>query len=80
MEVLVFTTTVETNDEVRMLAPHINSLVGEGNWNFALDDSDKILRIISSIEANEVIDSLRHLGYQCQELKDEITTKEIIRL
>lgn len=47
MEVLVFSTSVQSMDQVKTLAPEINSLAGKGHWNFALDDCDKILRIVS---------------------------------
>ena len=48
MEVLVFSTSVESRDHVDVLAPLLNSVVGDGRWNFALDDCDRILRIVSA--------------------------------
>lgn len=73
MNVLVFSTSVQTEEEAKFLAPHIDQLAGPGNWNFALDDCDKILRIVSaSLKPEAPIDLLAQLGYHCEELSDEI--------
>lgn len=70
MEVLVFTTSVQSQDQVKRLAPKINSLVGSGLWNFALDDRDKILRIVSdNVKALHAISLLKEHGFDCQELE-----------
>jgi hypothetical protein len=70
MEVLVFSTTVQTPDQVKTLAPKINSLAGRGQWNFALDDCDKILRIVSdSVKALHAISLLQEHGFDCKELE-----------
>jgi hypothetical protein len=71
MEVLVFTTTVESGDHVMALAPSLNSFVGPGYWNFALDDRDKILRIVSrAVEPVAAIRLLQEHGFECRELED----------
>ena len=71
MEVLVFSTSVKSLEEVKSLAPKINSLVGKGCWNFALDDRDNILRIISSQVKPEIaIRLLEKNGFECRELMD----------
>jgi hypothetical protein len=70
MEILVFATSVESAQEVKTLAPVINKLVGKGNWNFALDDSDRILRIASKkVEPTRAINLLRQYGFDCRELE-----------
>lgn len=48
MNVLVFSTSVQSIEQVQSLKPKIDSLAGNGKWNFALDDTDRILRIMSS--------------------------------
>jgi hypothetical protein len=69
--VLVFSTSVDSAEQVRLLAPALNSLVGQGRWNFALDDSDRILRIVSSdVQAVAAIHLLRDHGFDCVELED----------
>jgi hypothetical protein len=71
MEVLVFTTSVQSSDQVRSLAPFIDSLAGKNRWNFALDDQDKILRIVSDkVKPMAAIHLLQQNGYRCQELSD----------
>jgi hypothetical protein len=70
MEVLVFSTSVKSLEEVKSLAPKINSLAGKGHWNFALDDSDRILRIVSKeVEPNRAINLLKQHGFDCKELE-----------
>lgn len=69
MDVLVFSTTVQSLEQVKTLAPKINSLVGMGHWNFALDDCDKILRIVSDhVKAFHAINLLKENGFDCKEL------------
>ena len=71
MEVLVFSTSVESRDHVNELAPVLNSLVGKGRWNFALDDCDRILRIVSEdVKPIIPIRLLRDHGFECKELED----------
>ena len=71
MEVLVFSTSVRSTEEVQSLAPYIDSLAGKNRWNFALDDCDKILRIASDqVSANAAIDLLNECGFHCEELAD----------
>lgn len=71
MEVLVFTTSVQSTDQVKFLAPFIDSLAGKDRWNFALDDCDKILRIVSDqVKPTAAIHLLKRYGYQCHELTD----------
>lgn len=71
MDVLVFSTTVETNEQISLLRPALNSRVGNGRWNFALDDRDRILRVISnSIDASQAIAILKEKGFECRELED----------
>lgn len=73
MNVLVFATSVQSEEEARSLAPHIDKLAGPGNWNFALDDCDKILRIASgTLRPEQTIRLLVQRGYHCEELSDEI--------
>lgn len=71
MEVFVFKTSVEGLDDARQLAASLNHLVGKGKWNFALDDSDRILRIVSTSRSPEsVIQLLANYGFTCAELED----------
>lgn len=71
MEVLVFKTSVETAHGVRRLKPLLDTVAGNDRWNFALDDRDRILRVISeSISPQRVIRLLSEQGFHCDELED----------
>ena len=68
--VLVFSTSVHSSDHVNRLAPVLNSFAGKGRWNFALDDCDRILRILSKdVEPVEAIQLLHEFGFECKELE-----------
>jgi len=69
MEILVFKTSVESSENVSSLTPLLNKLAGNGKWNFALDDCDRILRIASAtIHPNDAITLLSRCGFLCEEL------------
>lgn len=71
MEVLIFKTSVESKEGIQRLKPSLDALVGNGQWNFALDDCDKILRIKSqTIDAARAQKLLLDCGYACSELED----------
>jgi hypothetical protein len=70
MEVLVFSTSVTSQEEVMFLKPDIDSLAGSGRWNFALDDCERILRIVNhTVEPMHAITLLRSRGFECRELE-----------
>ncbi len=70
--ILVFRTTVAGNEDVRMLRPLLNRFINNhGEWNFDLEDCDKILRVESlNLEATNIIRFLQQQGYGCEELPD----------
>ena len=70
--VLVFRTSVTTSEKVRKLKPLLDSLISRyERWNFDLEDTDKILRVESvSVQASDIIQSLRNTGVDCVELED----------
>jgi hypothetical protein len=71
MEVLVFKTSVKTPQHVKSLKPLLDVTAGQGQWNFALDDCDRILRIVSEhLTPPVAINLLRENGYECSELED----------
>lgn len=72
-EILVFRTSIESREEVLHLAPLLNAVAGLGNWNFALEDCDRILRVrSSSTNARQIIRLLTGQGFTCQELEDVV--------
>ena len=69
MNVLGFSTSVQSIEQVQSLKPKIDSLAGNGKWNFALDDTDRILRIMSSsVKPQLAIQLLNQYGFECHEL------------
>ncbi len=71
MEVLVFKTSVESPESVKRLKPLLDSFAGKGRWNFALDDCDKILRIVSpTASPKAAIQLLTNYGFSCAELEN----------
>lgn len=46
--ICVFKTSVQSHKEVKNLTTFLDSMIGKGNWNFDLDDCDRILRLVSS--------------------------------
>ena len=69
MEILVFKTNVTNRKSVSRVASLLTSFPTISEWNFDLEDCDKILRI----EANGVnpllIEQLLHnAGFNCREL------------
>lgn len=70
MEVLVFKTSVQSLESVNRLSPLLNELAGSDRWNFALDDCDRILRIVSGhVSAKDAIQLLSGAGFDCEELE-----------
>ena len=68
---MVFKTSVETSHSVKQLKPLLDSMAGNNKWNFALDDCDKILRIVSAtLPPQRVIHLLTDNGFVCAELED----------
>jgi hypothetical protein len=69
--IYVFITSVKTEQEVGQLKPHLNDLLKQAEWNFDIEDCDKILRIDTSTEITEnIIKLLYDNGFYCEELSD----------
>lgn len=69
MGVLVFKTSVQSAEGVTKLTHVLNTLAGCNQWNFALDDCDRILRIVTPINPDAAIQVLMEQGYYCEELQ-----------
>lgn len=67
--IYVFKTSVQRRKDVLQLQPVLNDLLSSSNWNFDLDDCDKILRIDSPTEITpSVTRLLQEAGFDCEEL------------
>lgn len=68
--IYVFKTNIKTKSQVKKLKPHIDKILPRGEWNFDLEDCDKILRIDckENIVLN-IIDLLKAHKFDCEELE-----------
>lgn len=67
--VLVFRTSVISADQVDAVRPVLDLTVGDGQWNFDLEDHDRILRVESvSMVRERIIALLTGFGFVCAEL------------
>ncbi|EIJ40037.1 hypothetical protein JoomaDRAFT_3084 [Galbibacter orientalis DSM 19592] len=68
--VLVFKTSVGKEKEVQQIRPSLNKLMQKNEqWNFDLEDCDKILRVETvHLTAKTIKNTLQTFGYQCEEL------------
>ena len=69
MEILVFKTNVTSKKKVSMIAPLLTSFPKIRQWNFDLEDRDKVLRIeTTGLHPGSVERLLLMAGFNCQEL------------
>jgi hypothetical protein len=69
MEILVFKTDVTSKRKVSKVSPLLTSFPAIQQWNFDLDDCDKVLRIVATDLHPGSVESLLHTaGFNCQEL------------
>jgi len=69
MEVLVFRTNVSSKRKVSKVKPLLTSVTAIKQWNFDLEDCDKVLRIEATGLNTGYVESLLHTaGFHCQEM------------
>lgn len=69
MEILVFKTNVTSKKKVSKLRPLLTSFPAIQQWNFDLEDCDKVLRIVATGLHPGSVESLLHTaGFNCQEM------------
>lgn len=70
-EVLVFTTSVGSMDQVEVLRPLLDRIAaGADRWSFDLEDRERILRVEAPPVARaRIIAVLNALGHSCRELE-----------
>jgi hypothetical protein len=70
MEVLVFITNIEKQEQVSEVKPLLTAVPAISDWNFDLDDCDNILRIEADDISPRYIESLlQTAGFDCRELE-----------
>ena len=69
MEVLVFKTNVTSKKKVSKVSTLLTSFPTIQQWNFDLDDCDKVLRIVATNLKPDFVESLLNAaGFKCQVL------------
>lgn len=69
MEILVFKTNVSSKRKIDRLRPLLTSIPAIKQWNFDLEDCDKILRIETNGLRPAYVESLlQTAGFNCREL------------
>ncbi|MEH6682198.1 MAG: hypothetical protein V7724_16765 [Sediminicola sp.] len=67
--ILVFRTSVTRKKEINRLRPILNTLLPYEQWNFDLEDCDKILRVETlDLTAPVISSALEVQGFSCEEL------------
>ena len=66
----IFKTSVSSVEDLNKLKPYLNALMEDIKWTIDLFDSDRILRVISSVDKNkEIISVVNGLGFDCENLE-----------
>jgi hypothetical protein len=69
MEVLVFKTNVTSKRQVSKAGALLTSYPSIQQWNFDLDDCDKVLRVVATdLQPGSVESLLQTAGFNCREL------------
>jgi len=70
MDILVFVTNVADKMAVKKVKPLLTAIPAIEDWNFDLDDRDRILRIVSNDLNPRKVENLLHTaGFDCYELE-----------
>jgi hypothetical protein len=71
MNLHIFKTNIKLKKDVNKVKSFLAADESIIKWNVDRQDSDKILRIESSSDnPNEIIKTIKHAGYDCEELQD----------
>lgn len=69
MNITIFKTSVRDLHDLSTIRRKMDNLLGTKNWTFALEDEDKILRVVSaSSRIPAVRNILMKYGFICEEL------------
>lgn len=68
--VLVFKTTVNSQQKIKSLTPYLNQILNDAIWNFDLEDCDRIFRLESNENVSKlIINFFEEKGFDCVELE-----------
>ncbi|GGE65852.1 hypothetical protein EV200_106257 [Pedobacter psychrotolerans] len=67
----IFKTNIQSGIELNNISHHLNTLLSGATWSVDLSDSDKILRIDSSLDKiSDAVSLLTKFGYNCENLQN----------
>ncbi|MDY0904316.1 hypothetical protein [Pedobacter sp. CFBP9032] len=67
----IFKTNIQSGVELSNISQHLNTLLSGATWSVDLSDSDKILRIDSSLDKiSDAVSLLTKFGYNCENLQN----------
>jgi len=67
----IFKTNIQSGVELNNISQHLNALLSDATWSVDLSDSDKILRIDSSLDKiSDAVSLLTKFGYNCENLQN----------
>lgn len=67
----IFKTNIQSGVELNNISQHLNTLLSGATWSVDLSDSDKILRIDSSLDKiSDAVSMLTKFGYNCENLQN----------
>ena len=71
MNILIFKTNIRLKKDVGVIEPFLSADESIVRWNVDRDDTDKVLRVVStSNDPVEIIKTINEAGYHCEELPD----------
>ena len=71
MNILIFKTNIRLKKDVGVVKAYLSADESIIQWNVDRDDTDKILRVVStSNDPIEIIKTINEAGYHCEELPD----------
>ena len=71
MNILIFKTNIRLKKDVGVIKPLLSADESILQWNVDRDDTDKVLRIVStSNDPLDIIKTINKAGYHCEELPD----------
>jgi hypothetical protein len=71
MNILIFKTNIRLKKDVGVVESYLSADESIIQWNVDRDDTDKILRVVStSNDPVEIIKTINEAGYHCEELPD----------
>ena len=68
MYILLFKTNIETV-HIGKVEKTLNGLVGISRWSIDIEDSDRVLRVVTTyLKSNQITKIIQNLGLQCEEM------------